>query len=356
MSTAGSPCVKVGPAIECRHEGTDVTPTVAIFDYHGTTGIRLVNAVYEAIILPAFGANLVRLFHRPTGTNILREPGELAELTQHRYEYGTPVLFFPNRIADGCFVFDGRQYRFPVNEPVTNCHLHGFLHAAEWQIEDMSLDSESGVTAVLRYDWGVNGEELQCFQHPCRFTLRFAMTDRELRETIIVENTGRLRMPLGFGYHTSFALPFSDSFRIVISLDRQWEMSDRHIPTGVLRESSGHDVLELAAGTRSRVFGHYTLAERPLNGGDLYGVLLQNLTRHYQVRYSFDKSFNNLVVWNRQGEEEFICIEPQTCAINGFNLRQVDPVVAGRRGIEAGKSFSADTALSVEPLSGQDTV
>lgn len=333
-----------------------MTPTVATIDYRGTTAIRLLNAEYEAVILPSFGANLVRLFHRPTGSGILREPAELIDLTQNRYEYGTPVLFFPNRIADGCFVFDGRTYQFPVNEPLTHCHLHGFLHIAEWQVESATVVGDADVVAVLCRDWGVNADELRWFPHPCRFTLRFTLNEKGLKKSISIENTGGTSMPLGFGYHTSFAVPFSDSFRILMSLDRQWAMSDRHIPTGVLRDASGQDVVELAIGKRTRVFGHYTLGKRPLNGETLYGMLLQNLTCNYQVRYSFDQSFKNLVIWNKHGKEEFICIEPQTCAINAFNLRQADPVVAGRRGIEAGESFSADTALSVEPWSGQDTV
>lgn len=332
-----------------------MTATVDTIDHLGTTAIRLMNAAYEAVILPSYGANLIRLVHRRTGSGILREPAELSDLTQNRYEFGTPVLFFPNRIADGCFVFDGRTYQFPVNEPLTNCHLHGFLHTAEWQVERATVVGDADVVAVLRCDWGVSADELQWFPHPCRFTLRFTLNEKGLQKSISIENTGRTRMPLGFGYHTSFAVPFSDSFRILMSLDRQWEMSDRHIPTGVLRHASGHEVVELAGGTRSRVFGHFTLAQRSFGAGVLYGVLLQNLTRNYQVRYSFDNSFNNLVIWNRQGEEEFICIEPQTCAINAFNLRHEDHFVAGRRVIAAGEYFSADAALSVEPLGGQNT-
>lgn len=66
---------------------------------------------------------------------ILREPNKSGVL-DNPYLYGMPILYPANRISGGSFRFEGRIYKFPINEPGTNCHLHGILHEMEFKITE----------------------------------------------------------------------------------------------------------------------------------------------------------------------------------------------------------------------------
>ena len=69
---------------------------------------------YAALLVPDMGANLVRLADTRRGIEILRAPAgdEVEEFRRRPHVFGLPILFPPNRIADGQYTFDGRTYRF----------------------------------------------------------------------------------------------------------------------------------------------------------------------------------------------------------------------------------------------------
>ena len=102
--------------------------------------IELCGGGYTARINLSRGANCISLRHSATGARILREPPDPMRL-DNPYLYGMPLLFPVNRISGGRFVFAGREYVFPVNEPNTGCHLHGTLHETPFAVTARSGDS-----------------------------------------------------------------------------------------------------------------------------------------------------------------------------------------------------------------------
>ena len=80
--------------------------------------------------------------------------------------------------------------------------------------------------------------------------------------------------------------------------------------------------------------------------------MIQNRDGGYQVFYTFDESFRHIVVWNRTGEEDFICIEPQTCAVNAYNIDKTD-LITGRVSLAGGDSFQAETMMWLEDINGE---
>ena len=320
-------------------------------EYLGCRGILFSNSVYEAVVLPDRGANLIRLYHKKKKISILREPQNSRELSEKKYEFGVPVLFFPNRIADGRFIFHGRNYRFPINDEITNCHLHGFLHDKVWKLDETGVLANEGLLIKLSCTWGKE-QELRVFPHSSTFTLTFILSEKCMRQIATIENRGDKTMPLGLGYHTSFSIPRAEEYKIILSLDKKWEMGERHFPRGNLIECCGDGEIELTKRS-GRVFGHYTLRRKPFKGGFLYGAVIQNRAAGYQVFYTFEEPFRHMVVWNRTGEEDFICIEPQTCAVNAYNIDKPDSVT-GRVSLAGGDSFQAETMMWLEDINNED--
>ena len=57
------------------------------------------------------GANLIRLDYKPKGVSLLHCTEDETALRTQKI-YGIPLLFFPNRIKDGTFTFEGKEYHF----------------------------------------------------------------------------------------------------------------------------------------------------------------------------------------------------------------------------------------------------
>ena len=85
----------------------------------------------------AHGANCISLRNEKYGAKLLREPPTSHKL-DNPYLYGMPILFPVNRIENGSFLFEGRKYVFPINEPASNCHLHGELHKTAFELTEKS--------------------------------------------------------------------------------------------------------------------------------------------------------------------------------------------------------------------------
>ena len=87
-------------------------------DFHGLKGVEFSKGEYTALLIPEMGANLVRLADTRRGIEILRAPAgdEVEECRRRPHVFGLPILFPPNRIADGQYTFDGRTYRFPITD------------------------------------------------------------------------------------------------------------------------------------------------------------------------------------------------------------------------------------------------
>src|SRR5215813_5149846 len=65
--------------------------------------------------------------------------------TDHcRYRYHPPILFpFPNRIRDGRFTWEGKEFHLPLNDPAKKNAIHGFACQRVWRVVDQGADAAS---------------------------------------------------------------------------------------------------------------------------------------------------------------------------------------------------------------------
>ncbi len=52
--------------------------------------------------------------------------------------HGTPLIPWPNRLADGRYSFDGADYQLPLTEPEKHNAIHGLLRWRAWQVQEHS--------------------------------------------------------------------------------------------------------------------------------------------------------------------------------------------------------------------------
>lgn len=277
---------------------------IRITTWHGLETHVLENDRYEAIILPDYGANCIALRDKDTGMPLLREPADSAALVASAYIYGLPILFPPNRVRDGVFTFQGREYVLPINDAPRNSHIHGLL--AKMRFEPQGEG---------RYVYEATAEQPYItFGHTFKMERRYALTDEGLTHEIVVTNTSAQDMPLAVGMHTAYAADETDTLHIPVC--SQIDLDDNFLPTGSTQEENAR-IVSLREGT---------LATEMHELSDQFTVAPGVWIMHRgALNFCFepDPAFRFLMLWNQGGHRSFVCPEPQTCAVNAF--KQVIP-------------------------------
>lgn len=259
------------------------------------------------------GACCISLKNKKYRASILRELPDTAK-ADNPVLYGMPILFPVNRIEDGKFTFEGREYIFPINDTATGCHLHGTLHSTEFEVVKQS---ESSV--ICRYA-ATSDKPYLSFPHEFKIELEYGLSDVGLTQRVRVTNLSDKNMPYFLGSHTSFnCLVTEDSkpenVRVGVDISEEYERDTRrYLPTG------STPPLDLIG--------------QKLQTGDL-NPFLHNVSKHYRaggaqkmfirdienklcVTYETDEKYAYRLIFG-SAEGGFICLEPQTCLVNCQN-------------------------------------
>lgn len=263
----------------------------------------LYNQDWSCQICPEYGANVISLKHK--GFPILREPASNHALEDSPVLYGMPLLLPPNRTAGGRFCFDQQEYFLPINEPLHNNHLHGFLHSTKFQVIEQLEDS---LTTHF-----VNQGDV--FPFPFEITMTDKLHPEGYRRTVTITNTGTSAMPLVLAFHTTFTAP--DSFSV--SIRRCWNTDEHYIPTGekamLTQEQQTYQKGCPISGQIIR--GFYEASGQTARIGD----------------YMFSvQGFDQWILFNGNGKQGFLCVEPQLGPVNALNS-------GGYHRLECGKSY-----------------
>lgn len=275
--------------------------------------IEIAGGGYTARIDPAHGANCISLRHSGYGVVLLREPTCGDGEPDNPYLYGMPLLFPVNRISGGCFTLDGRDYRFPINEPSTGCHLHGTLHRAPFAVEVLEADR----VVLARRETAYHG-----FPHAFELRIGYALSEGGLLHETEVINLSDTPMPCMLGYHTTFNAAFAGGreVRAQVGIAAEYERNMKnYLPTGRMPAPDA--------------------VSRALQSGD-FSPFSEPISRHYRASADgrmtiYDRAHGLRLVYENDTEyayrliyngaaDEYICMEPQTCAINAPNTPYTD--------------------------------
>ena len=266
--------------------------------------IKIAGGKYSATVNLSRGANAISL--RYGEIPILREPPNFDEKPDSDYLYGMPLLFPVNRIEGGEFTFEGRKYSFGINEKKTGCYLHGTIHSREFQLIE---SSENSVKAAL---YSGEGEIYEGFPHAFGIELTYSLSEGGLDIRCEVFNRSDKNMPCLIGYHTTFNALLGENALARVPIKREFERNMAvYLPNGVTPEPDS-----VTAG---------------LNGGT-FCPLGEPISRHYMADdgditleggeiktvYENCRELSYRLIYNGAADE-YICLEPQNCLINGVN-------------------------------------
>lgn len=274
---------------------------------------EITNETYSAKINLSRGANCISLRNRQYHASILREP-DYSKPLDNPYLYGMPVLSPVNRISGGRFVFEGRDYIFPVNEPHTNCHLHGELHEQEFQIVSAGKDFVVCAYQAL--------EEHQYFggQNAFEVVISYRLTAEGLEQKTEVKNLSSQNMPVMIGFHTTFRIPFMEDqdvadLRILTDVSDLIERNmDTYLPTG--------NILEPDEITEKLKCGEFKPFEQKISrhykSSGAGRMCIRDMKNNVTVQYENSTNMGFRLIYNGHADE-YICMEPQNCLVNYMN-------------------------------------
>lgn len=253
--------------------------------------IILTDEKWTAVLSPDFGMNPISL--RYDNKPVLREPPCEAELSDSPVLYGMPVLLPANRTQNARFVFDGKTYTLPMNEPEHFNNLHGCLYTAHFTVTEQN---SSSVRSVLKND----GE-----YYPFPFTLSFydSVSKNGYRREVTLLNGGDTAMPFTLAFHTTFVEP--DTFAVPV--EKRYEWDGNYIFTGrMLPLNETEKTFETSCSPRGKEISAAYSSKGPV-------------ARIGKWRFAVSDNFDLWVFYNGNGNDGYLCVEPQCGEVNGLN-------------------------------------
>ena len=324
-------------------------------NFHGLEAVLLEAGGYEAVMIPSVGANLVRLFHQPTGADILHTPGsdEMTTFIERPQIFGLPLLFPPNRIEDGRYEYEGQVYQYPITIPAQNNYHHGIIKSQPFTVTRTVVGDDYVEVEAAYFSNMVNDAIFVDFPHQFECRMNYVLSARGLEQTVTFVNDSDKDMPLGVGYHTPIRVPFQTGeaeYKMWLTAGEEWELNNRSLPTGRLLPLDAE--LATLRTTGMNPVGRpieRALTNKPFLVDDkpFSGAIIANTATGTKVFYEVDEQYRHWTIWNNGGEAGYMCPEPQTWAINAPNL-DLDPELTGWQVVEPGDAWSATTKIYVK--------
>ncbi len=319
---------------------------IRCIDWNGLQAVEFAKGDYTALV-PSVGANLVRLANTRLGVEILRTPAadEIEPFKGRPQVFGLPVLFPPNRIADGRYTFEGRTYQYPITIEKEHNYHHGILKSQPFAVSK-ALENDDEVLIECRYYANAGNDAIyRDFPHAFKCKITFRLSNEGLAQEIMFANRSAERMPVGVGFHTPMRIPFAGGtdadYVMRVAVGEQVELSARNLPTDAGRRSRSssrscarEDCASRAAirsrrashCVRSRSTASPTAARWSRTSAPGCAPSTRSTTRRPTGRSG-----------TTAGTSPDCCPEPQSWTTNAPNL--ADPEAEGFRSIAPGESW-----------------
>jgi aldose 1-epimerase len=284
-------------------------------------------------ICPEAGANLFSYVFG--GTELLQVPKEIKALRGGGS--GTPILYpTPNRVRNGRFAFEGREFKFSDTGKTT---IHGLVLKLPWQSDPpvFAEGAEPGVSVTTFLDFDAGSAHFDRFPVKHRLEVTYALTARGVRVRFTVANRDTQKLPFGFALHPYFRISGAREKTVLrVPALKKMEATPDLLPTGRLLDLDGAP-FDLREGR--------ALSDLALD--DVYWGLTPDRVPGYvasdtglRVDLPASGHFTHMVVYTPKGQP-FFCMENQTCSTDAHNLHaQGLPAESHLLVVEPGASMS----------------
>jgi aldose 1-epimerase len=128
--------------------------------------------------------------HYSVGARDVLDPYPLGEICDGAH--GTPLIPWPNRLADGRYSFDGESHQLALSEPERHNAIHGLLRWRSWRAV---AREPSSVTVGTRL------QPMPGYPFALDLQIAYELGDEGLGVTTTARNIGPRRCPYAAGQH-----------------------------------------------------------------------------------------------------------------------------------------------------------
>ena len=210
-----------------------------------------------------------------------------------------PLVPFSNRIANGCFVWNGQTISIAPNLDGDAHPLHGFGWHAGWEvIEQVGTSARIEHCRIADDEWPWAYRAVQSFE----------LTGNGLTQSLSLQNLSAMPMPAGLGFHPY--LPCGAD-TVYLGLHRgEWLTGPDCLPTTLKQSAEPLDWWNAAPVAARNVDTVYTGREGPL---EIFWP-----SRHRMLRIEPSENLPFTVVYSPRGADYF-CIEPVSHMTDALN-------------------------------------
>lgn len=231
----------------------------------------------------------------------------------HRYR-GDLLVPWPNRIRDGKYSYENRNYLLKQNESLRANALHGLVLDCEWILQGHDETSIELSTTVMDEGAYPSSLEISVFYKISEFGLRI-----EIKAT----NIGEKRAPYGHSIHPYLVADADskvDSWKLKMPAKEFMEVdSERLLPIGIQKVREDFD-FNSSRQISSTFIDHAFLIDKSNRNQSV--ELVSPSGQGVGMRYSGDLNWIQIHTADREnGKDARTClaVEPMTCPPDAFN-------------------------------------
>jgi aldose 1-epimerase len=289
---------------------------------------ELAQGAARARLAPHLGGRVTALSLAPPGRAavelLLPFPEDTTELLHWPKGGIYPLVPYSGRIRDGRLRGEAGDVALRPHPDAAPHTLHGPAHRRAWQ-----LQAVTGCTARMVHEhpgdeewpWALRAELLVALPAPdcCRLELR-------------LENTTPGRAPAGLGLHPYFTAPAGSS--LCLSAAREWMLDATVLPEAMAQALPG-------VAWDGPVTGPVT---RQLS--DWGGHAALRLPRQGALTLQASPMLAHLVL-HRPAGVDWLCLEPASHVVDGFNLNALGVAGTGALWLDPGEAITAWMTLKL---------
>ena len=169
----------------------------------------------KVVILPEIGAALVELelICENKLVQLIHLPGEKTIGENDLYPSAL-VAPWVNRVRNGNYSFEGRNYQLPINESNLGNAIHGFLARKKFEISEEKCNDDSAEVSFIHDYTG----DFPGYPFPFIFTLTHKLSSKgTFSVNFKCQNTGQTNMPFACGWHPYFKIANADISHLEIN-------------------------------------------------------------------------------------------------------------------------------------------
>ena len=236
-----------------------------------------------------------------------------------------PLVPISNRVREGRYVFEGHEYRLPLNFQPERHAIHGRGWQTAWQVQEVT---EHGLEIAFDHvgdDWPSAYRGVQ----------RFSLSENDLSIEMIVRNMGDRTMPAGLGPHPYFVR--TPQARLTALVEKMWTSDEEVMPVDLVDLPPDKRLLDGILPSELAMDGVFT------GFGGRAKIAWPEW--HASLTMEADPAQQFLVVYTPEGED-FFCVEPVTNCTDALTMLAEGKADTGLVSLAPGESLAVTTRFT----------